>query len=107
VGSQNVFVILKLIDIEICEPFLGKLLKLLKNSISSKKRNFGQKSKVLSKIEILVKNQNFGQKSKFWSNIEFFVKYQIFCQISIFLPNIEFCLKKWATDFYTGKIQSK
>ena len=30
-----------------------------------KNRNFGQKSKFWSKIEILVKNRNFGQKSNF------------------------------------------
>ena len=39
-----------------------------------KNRNFGQKSKFCSKIEILVKNQNFVQKSKFWSKIEILVK---------------------------------
>ena len=39
-----------------------------------KNQNFGQKSKCLSKIEMLVKNRNFGQKSKFWSNIEILVK---------------------------------
>ena len=32
-----------------------------------KNRNFGQKSKLWSKIEILVKNRNYGQKSKLWS----------------------------------------
>jgi len=31
--------------------------------------NFGQKSKLWSKIEILVKNLNVGQKSKCWSKI--------------------------------------
>jgi len=39
-----------------------------------KTRNFGQKSKFWSKIEILVKNRNFGQKNKIWSNIENLVK---------------------------------
>ena len=32
----------------------------------SKNRNFGQKSKCWSKIEILVKNRNFGRKSNFF-----------------------------------------
>ena len=35
------------------------------SSVSKEVRNFGQKSKFWTKIEILDKNRNFGQKSKF------------------------------------------
>jgi len=47
-----------------------------------KNRNFGQKSKVCVKIEILVNNPNFAQKSKFWSKIQILVKNPNFGQIS-------------------------
>ena len=39
-----------------------------------KNLNFGQKTKLWSKIEILLKNRNFAQKSKFCSKIEILVK---------------------------------
>ena len=44
----------------------------MKNLNFGENRNFGQKSKFLTKIEILDKNRNFGQKSKFWTKIEKF-----------------------------------
>jgi len=49
-----------------------------KNEILFKNRNFGQKSKLWSKIVILVKIRNFGQNSKFWSKIEILAKNQNF-----------------------------
>ena len=59
----------------------------------SKNRNFGQKSKFWSTIEILVKHRNFGQTSQFWSNIEILVKHRNFGQTSKFLSNIKFFVK--------------
>ena len=58
-------------------------------------RNFGQKSKFWSKIEILVKNRNFGQKSTFWSNIEILVKNRNFGQKSTFWSKIEILVKNY------------
>ena len=47
--------------------------KIFKN-VFDKNRNFGQKWKFWSKMEILVKNGNFGQKWKCWSKMEILVK---------------------------------
>jgi len=49
-----------------------------------KNRNFGQKSKFWSKIEILVKNRNFGQKSKFFRNLACFFIVIVILQFTIF-----------------------
>ena len=59
-----------------------------------KNRNFAQKTKFWSKIEILLKQQNFGQKSKFCAKIETLVKNRIFGQQSKFWSKIESLLKK-------------
>ena len=63
-------------------------------------RNFGQKSKLWSNIEIFVKNQkfwikirNFGQKSIFWSNSEILVKNPYFGQKAKFWSKIEILIK--------------
>jgi len=53
-----------------------------------------QKSKFLSKIEILVKNRNSCQKSKFLSKIEILVKNRNSCQkIEILVKNQNSCQK--------------
>ena len=54
-----------------------------KNYGFGRNRNFVQKLKLCSKIEILVKNRNFGQKSKFSSKMSFLAK--SFLPISIFM----------------------
>ena len=59
-------------------PFLGRR-EFCAQSLG-KNRNFGQKSKFWSKIEILGKNRNFGQKSKFWAKIEILGKNRNFGQ---------------------------
>ena len=41
-----------------------------------KNRRFGQKMKVLVKFKILVKKQNIGQKSKIFENFEIFSKFR-------------------------------
>jgi len=48
--------------------------------IETKNRNFGQKFKLWTRIEIFVKNRNFGQKSKFWSNLN--LRIRVFIDIS-------------------------
>ena len=53
-----------------------------------KNRNFGQKSKCSSKIEMFVKNRHFRQISKFSSEIEMFVKFSIEHLFSIFKISI-------------------
>ena len=55
--------------------------------------NFGQKSKFLSKIQILVKNPNFGQKSKLWSKIQIMIKNPNFGKKSKFGQKSKFWLK--------------
>ena len=45
-----------------------------------KNRNFGQKSKFWSKIEVLAKSRGFGQKSTVWSEIEVLAKSRGFGQ---------------------------
>ena len=52
-------------------------------------RNFHQKSKFSSMIEIFIKKQNFCQKSKFLSIIKIFGNNQNFCQKSKFCSKIE------------------
>ena len=47
---------------------------MMKNPNFGQGRNFDDKSKFWSKIEILVKNQNVAQKSKLWSKIEILLK---------------------------------
>ena len=58
-------------------------------------RNFDQKSKFWSKIEILIENRNFGQKSKFWSKIKILVKNRNFGQKSKFWSKIEILARNW------------
>jgi len=60
-----------------------------KMEILFKNRNFGQKSKFWSKIEVLAKHRNFGQKSKIWSKIEILVKNRNFGHTCTFLPTIQ------------------
>ena len=64
-----------------------------KIEILVKNRNFSQKSNFLSKIEILVKNRNFGQKSNFWSKIEILIKNRNVRQKPNFLSRIEILVK--------------
>ena len=86
--------------------FLSKIKKKLsKIRFFVKSRNFCQKSKFLSKVEIFVKsemfvkNQNFCLKSKFFSKIQIFVQNPNFCQKSKvflkskFLSKIQFFVK--------------
>jgi len=81
-----------------------------------KNRNFGQKSKFWSKIDILVKSRNFGQKSTFWSKVEILVKnrnfgqkskltflcYWIFFNIFNFLLHFVFLLKSCSLYIFTN-----
>jgi len=46
------------------------LLGFLANDVFAKNRNFGQKSKFWSKVQILVQNPKFRPKSKFWTKIQ-------------------------------------
>ena len=63
--------------------------------ILDKNRNFGQKSKFWTKIEILDKNRNFRQKSKFWTKIELLNKTEILNIIKKSHKKIyEFCIEK-------------
>ena len=60
-------------ELSITRIFLVSI-KFWETKILAKNRNFGQNSKLWSKIYILVKTRNCGQKSKFWSKIEILVK---------------------------------
>ena len=59
----------------------------------TKKRNFDQKLKFYSNIEIVTNYRNFGQKSKFWRKIDTLVKNWNFSKIS------KFCQKSKKRNF--------
>jgi len=70
--------------------FFSKIEIMVKNGNLLENRNFGQKSKFFSKIEILVNNRNFSRKSKFSPKIEILVKNRNFSRKSKFWSKIEF-----------------
>ena len=59
----------------------------------SKNRNFHQKSKFSSKMEIFVKSPNFGENSKFWSKIQILLENRNFGQIIELLIKIQIFVK--------------
>jgi len=63
----------------------GQKIEILLN----KNQNFGQNTKLWTKIEILNKNRNCGQKSKFWTKIKILDKNRNFEQKSKFWTKIE------------------
>ena len=73
----------------------GNVLQLTRKGKESfvKNRNFSQKSKFLSKLEIFVKTGNFRQNSKFYSKCEIFVKTRHCHQKIKFLSKAKFSSK--------------
>jgi len=79
-----------------------------------KNRKFDQKSKIWSKIEILVKHLNiwlkivnFGQQSKVSSKIESFAKTRKFCQKSKVWSKIFLVDHFYSDPFWISHLQSK